>query len=79
MPRLKKGFSCRVNQEITVFKSHFIVLMIHINNNRRFGTTYTGDKKKYSSESLQICFSISHKIGPKVLLLKLYCSFNNIL
>ena len=45
MPRLKKGFSCRVNQEITVFKSHFIVLMIHINNNRRFGTTYTGDKK----------------------------------
>lgn len=72
MPRLKKGFSCRVNQEITVFKSHFIVLMIHINNNRRFGTTYTGDKKER-------CFSISHKIGPKVLLLKLYCSFNNIL
>ena len=47
MPRLKKGFSCRVNQEITVFKSHFIVLMIHINNNRRFGTTYTGDKKVF--------------------------------
>ena len=75
MPRLKKGFSCRVNQEITVFKSHFIVLMIYINNNyKRFGTTYTGNKK-YSSESLQICFSISHKIGPKFITAKVVLQF----